>query len=120
MPKTKHLTIEEILSKTDDYQKPIAEKLRFLARNTIPNSEEQVRRERITFSINGRDFAGIRFTNKHVDLLFLHGDSLSSPQLKGQGTIGDPKHIEINNLQKFDETEAKRLLQEAAATVQAA
>jgi len=48
----------------------------------------------------------------------MHGSSLSSPQLKGQGTIGDPKHLEVYKVKNFDETETKRLLLEEAAVAQ--
>ena len=115
MVKTKPKTADEIFSKVDDDKKLIAEKLRTFIKATLPKATEIVRRGRITYTLDGKDFAGIRLTKQHVDLLLMHGDSLSSPRLKGQGTIGDPKHIEVNTLKNFDENEAKRLLKEAAA-----
>jgi hypothetical protein len=50
----------------------------------------------------------------------MHGASLSSSHLKGQGTIGDPKHLEVITLKNFDERDAKRLLLEEEATATAA
>ncbi len=117
MVKFRHTTVEEILSKVDDDKKPIAERLRALVKGLLPQATEMVRQERITFTLNGKDFSGIRITKQHVDLLFLYGASLSSPQLKGQGTIGDPKHIEVYAFKSFDEAEARRLLKEEAAVV---
>ncbi len=117
MVKCKHMTIEEILNKLDDSQKSIVDRLRTLIRDTFPKVKELVRQERITYALNEKDFSGIRITKQHVDLLFLHGSSISSPLLKGQGTIGDPKHIEVYALKSFDEVEARRLLKEEAEVV---
>ncbi len=115
MVKQKHLTVEEILNKVDDSQKATVERLRTIIRETFPKVKELVRRERITYALDEKDFSGIRITKQHVDLLFLHGASLSSPFLKGQGTLGDPKHLEVYTLKNFDEAEARRLLKEEAA-----
>jgi hypothetical protein len=114
MVKSKPKTVDEIFSKIGDAEKTISERLRTLIKETLPKAVETVRRGRLTYTINGKDFAAIRPANGHVDLLFMHGASLSSPQLKGQGTIKDPKHIQVVSLKSFDETEAKRLLNEAA------
>ena len=117
MVKSKPKTADEIFSKVDDDKKAIAEILRTLVKATLPKAAEIVRQGRITYTVNGKDFASIRLTKQHVDLLFMHGDSLSSHNLKGQGTIGDPKHLEVNTLKNFDENEAKRLLKDVAAIV---
>jgi hypothetical protein len=117
MVKTKPKTVEEVLGKADDDKKVLTDKLRTLIKNTVPKAEEIVRRGRITFTLNEKDFAAVRVTKQHVDLLFLRSASLSSPELKGQGTIGDPKHLEVYNLKNFDPDEAKRLLRETTATL---
>ncbi len=103
--------------KVEEGDKLIAERLRVLVRTTISSAEETIRQGRITYTLGGKDFAGIRLANGHVDLLFLAGSSLSSPRLRGQGTTDDPKHLEVYSLRNFDETEAKRLLTDAAAIV---
>lgn len=117
MVKTKPKTADEIFSRVDNDKKAIAESLRIFIKISVPKATEIVRRGKITYTLDGKDFAGIRLTKQHVDLLLMHGDSLSSPQLKGQGTTGDPKHIEVNSFKNFDENEAKRLLKEAALLV---
>ena len=96
MVKTKPKTADEIFSKVDDDKKAIAESLRIFIKMAVPKSTEIVRRGKITYALDGKDFAGIRLTKQHVDLLLMHGPSISSPLLKGQGTIGDPSHIEVN------------------------
>ncbi len=118
MVKCKHMTVEEILVKVEEDKKPIVERLRRLIKTELPKAVETVRCEKITYTLNDKDFAALRITKQHVDLLFMHGSSLSSPQLKGQGTIGDPKHLEVYKVKNFDETETKRLLLEEAAVAQ--
>ena len=120
MVKSKPKTADEIFSKVDDDKKAIAQSLRNFVKATLPKAVETVRRGRLTYTMNGKDFAGIRLTKQHVDLLFLRGSSLSSTRLKGQGTIGDPKHLEVYTMENFDQNEAKRLLLEEAATVSSA
>ncbi len=117
MGKAKHETVEEILNKTGENQRKIVERLRNLVKDTVPRAVEIVRQKKITYTLNGRDFSGIRITRGHVDLLLCHGKSLSSPRLEGQGTIGDPKHIKVTTLKNFDEAETVRLLKEEEATV---
>jgi hypothetical protein len=120
MVKSKHKTVEEILNKIGDAKKPVVERLRTLVKGEVPKAVESVRGERITYVLNDKDIAALRITKNHVDLLFLRAASLSSSQLKGQGTIGDPKHLEVYNLKNFNIAEAKRLLKEEAANLQSA
>jgi hypothetical protein len=115
MVKTKPKTADEIFSKVGEDNKAITEKLRTFIKATLPKATEIVRRGRITYTFDSKDFAGIRLTKQHIDLLLMHGDSLSSPHLKGQGTIGDPKYIQVNTLDTFEMNEARRLMLEAAA-----
>jgi len=115
MVKSKPKTADEIFSKIDDNRKQIAERLRNLIKATLPKATETVRRGKFTYKIGGKDCVSIRLAKQHVDLLFMHGASLSSPHLKGQGTVKDPKHLEVTTLKNFDESDAKRLLFEEAA-----
>ena len=118
MVKTKPKTVEEIFSKVEVERKETAERLRSIVKGTVPKAVETVRRGRITYTLNGKDFAAIRLTKAHVDLLFSGGDRLSSPHLKGQGTIIDPKHVQVTTLKSLDTSEMTRLLKEAGAIAQ--
>jgi hypothetical protein len=120
MVKSKPKTADEIFSKIDDDIKLIAERIRNLVKATLPKATETVRRGKFTYTINGKDCVAIRLSKQHVDLLFMHGSSLSSSHLKGEGTIGDPKHLEVTTLKNFDESDAKRLLLGEAANATAA
>ena len=115
MVKTKPKTVEEVLKKAEDKDQQTAYVLRNLVRSVVPKALEIVRRGRITYTLNGKDFAAIRLTKAHVDLLFFGGQRLSSSQLKGKGDLNDPRHIQVTTLKNFDQAEATRLLKDAAA-----
>ncbi len=117
MVKGKHRTVDEILARADVGQRNTAERIRVIVKDIFPTADEIVRQGRISYTLKGKDFSGIRIANGHVDLIFPIGHSLSSTQLKGQGSIGDPKHIEVRTLKNFDQKEVVRLLKEAAALV---
>jgi hypothetical protein len=113
--KSKPKTVEEVLNKAQDKDKQIAYRLRILVRGVVPKAMEIVRRGRITYTLNEKDFAAIRLTQRHVDLLFFAGQRLSSSLLKGKGDLNDPRHLQVTTLKNFDEAEATRLLKDAAA-----
>lgn len=115
MVKSKPKTVEEVLSKAQDTDNQVAYKLRILVRNVIPRAAEIVRRGRITYTLNDKDFAAIRLTKAHVDLLFFNGQRLSSSLLKGKGSLKDPRHVQITTMKNFDQAEITRLLKDAAA-----
>ncbi len=115
MVKTKPKTAEEVLNKAEDKNKQVAYKLRILVRRVVPKVMEIVRRGRITYTLNGKDFAAIRLTKAHVDLLFMQGNRISSSLLKGQGTTSDPVHVEVVAWKSVNEEEIVRLLKDAAA-----
>jgi len=113
--KSKPKTVEEVLKKAEDKDQQVAYKLRILVRSVVPKTEEIVRRGRITYKLNGKDFAAIRLTKAHVDLLLFGGERLSSSLLKGTGSLKDPRHIQVASMKNFDQAEATRLLKDAAA-----
>lgn len=113
MVKRRPKTLGEILGSLEPEKKEITEKFRCIVRNTIPDATEIVRRGKITYVLNDKDFLSIRTAQSHVDLLFLCGARCSSHLLKGRGSGRDLRYIEIRNMSGFDESELVRLLKEA-------
>lgn len=109
-------TTDEIMDGLGPENKEITEKLRRAVKNTIPDANETVKQGRITYVLNQKDFASIRITQSHVDLLFLCGTSCESHLLHGRGSVKDPRHVKINKLSELDDPEFKRLLKEAETT----
>lgn len=113
MVKLNKKTVDEILSNLEPGRKEIAEKFRSMVKNAIPDATEIVRRGRITYILNGKDFLSIRTTQSHVDLLFVCGTTCGSRLLTGGGSESEPSHVKIKNMSDFDESELMRLLKEA-------
>ena len=113
MAKSKLKTVDEILSSLETEKKAMTEELRDIVKKTIPDATEIVRRRRITYVLNNKDFLSIRTAQSHVDLLFLCGAKCASHLLKGSGTGRDLRHVEVRNISGFDESELVRLLKEA-------
>src|SRR3989304_2234975 len=115
MVKSKPKTLEEILSKLDSKQKEIAEKVRAIIKNVLPDVVEMVRRGKITYVLNGKDFASISLYKGQVDLDLVAGTKVGSDLLKGRGTGKDVRHIKITTMKNVQEPEFTRLLRDAAA-----
>ena len=113
MVKLNKNTVDEILSNLEPGRKEITEKFRFMVKNTSPDATERVRRRRITYTLNGKDFLSIRTSQSHIDLLFVCGTTCDSRLLTGRGSESEPRHIKIKNVSDFDESELMRLLKEA-------
>ena len=113
MVKRRTNTMDEILSGLEPERKEITEKFRSMVKNTIPDVTEIVRRGRITYVLNGKDFLSIRTTQSHVDMLFVCGTTCNSRLLTGRGSESEPSHVKIKNMSDFDESELIKLLKEA-------
>ena len=115
MVKSKSKTFEEILGKLSSKQKEIAEKVRAIIKNVLPDVVEIVRRGKITYVLNDKDFASISLYKDHVDLDLVAGTKVGSDLLKGRGTGKDVRHIKITTMKNVEEPEFTRLLRDAAA-----
>jgi hypothetical protein len=113
MVKRRLKTVDEILGSLEPEKKTITEKVRSIVKNTIPAAAEIVRRGRITYGLNDKDFLSIRNDRSQVDLLFLCGPTCSSRLLKGSGMGKDLMYIKVRNMSDLDESELVRLLKEA-------
>ncbi len=117
MPKLKPKTIDEILQRSDPEQTAIAERLRGIVKDTIPEALETVRRGAITYVLNGKDFANISLFKDHVDIGLVGGARIDDKLLKGTGEGKDIKHVKITSAKKLEEAEIVRILKEAAAII---
>ena len=113
MVKRRLKTVDEILDSLEPEKKTITEKVRSIVKNTIPDTAEIVRRGRITYGLNDKDFLSIRNDRSQVDLLFLCGSTYPSRLLKGSGMGKDLMYIKVKNMSDLDESELVRLLKEA-------
>jgi hypothetical protein len=76
MRKEKGESVEEIIQKLDPKQKTTANKLRAIAKKTIPYIEEKVKWGNITFLLNGKNLSWIIIYTTHIDFGFFRGAEL--------------------------------------------
>ncbi len=110
-------TIDEILGKLQPAQKETIQNLRVLIKNTVPETLELVKNQKITYKLNEKDFVWISHYQSHVDLEFSMGASLDSNLLKTRGVAeknDNVRHITVSNFEKT-KPELTKLLKQAAS-----
>ena len=115
--KERIVDIEQILNSIEPKQKEIAQNLRALIKNTVPEAVEIMRQGKIAYRLNGKDFVWIShyLGHDHVDLEFFMGASLDSDLLKSRGfeKSENVRHIKVTDFDKL-RLEVARLLKAAA------
>jgi hypothetical protein len=109
-------TIDEILGNLQPAQKETIQNLRVLIKNTVPETLELVKNEKITYKLGDKDFVWISHYQSHVDLEFSMGASLDSNLLKTRGVPeknDNIRHISVGNFDKL-KLELTKLLKQAA------
>jgi len=109
-------TIDEILGKLQPTQKEMVQNIRELVRSTVPETLELVKKGKITYKIEDKDFVWISHYQSHVDLEFAMGASLDSNFLKSRGVAEkneNVRHISVANFDKL-KPELARLLKQAS------
>ncbi len=116
MSNKKKRTLEEILDSLDEEQRQTTQKIRGLIKSIVPETVETIRRGKITYILNGKDFLWLTQPSGHVDIEFFMGASLDSAMLKDHGIkekSEDVRHIEVRDFGKLA-PEISRLVKEAA------
>ena len=100
----KKKTLEEILDSLDEEQRQTTQKIRGLIKSIVPETVETIRRGKITYILNGKDFLWLTQPSGHVDIEFFMGASLDSAMLKDHGIkekSEDVRHIEVRDFGKL-------------------
>jgi hypothetical protein len=118
MPKAqqKQQTIDEVLGSLTPQQLETIQNLRQLIKEAVPLAVEIVKRGKIVYKLEGKDFVWISRAKDHVDLDFALGTSLSSGFLKRRGISEkspNVRHVEVGNYALL-KPELTRLVHEAA------
>jgi hypothetical protein len=113
----KQQTIDEVLGSLSPEKKETTQNLRQLVKNAVPETAEVIKRGKIAYKLEGKDFVWITQTQEHVDLEFAMGASLSSDLLRSRGIAEkspNVRHVPVSgNFLKL-KPELTRLVKEAA------
>jgi len=90
--------VTEYISKANVEQMTTLEILRQLIHETVFNVSEEIKWNMPVFN-NGKDFAYLRFSKKHITLGFYNIDKIQDPDNLLEGEENTLKHIKIINLE---------------------
>ncbi len=93
-----NIKVTEYINKASDEQIETLEELRKLIHDTVDNVSEEIKWNMPVFN-NGKDFAYLRFSKKHVTLGFYNIDKIQDPDNLLEGEGNTLKHIKIINLE---------------------
>lgn len=88
--------ITEYINSAAEEQIETLENLRKLIHETIDNVSEEIKWRMPVFS-NGKDFAYLRFSKKHITLGFYNISKIKDPDNLLEGEGNTLKHIKIKN-----------------------
>ena len=99
----------------DPHVRKLAQRIREVVMNAIPETEERVKWGNPNYAVNGKNVANIMHFRDYVNLGFFQGAKLRSKRLEGTGK--GLRHIKVKVVGDIDKREFTRLLKEAAALV---
>ena len=88
--------VTDYLDKASEEQIVILDTLRKLVHETVDNVSEEIKWNMPVFN-NGKDFAYLRFAQKHITLGFYNIDKILDPNNLLEGEGNTLKHIKIKN-----------------------
>jgi hypothetical protein len=105
-------TVQAIMESFGPEWRGVAETLRALIKNTLPNAVETVKWGNITYLHDDKNLAWIIAFKDHLDFGFFRGAQLKSERLEGTGK--GLRHIKVRAKEDVDEKEFARLIKDAA------
>jgi hypothetical protein len=88
--------VTDYISDASAEQSATLEELRKLIHDTVSNVSEEIKWKMPVFN-NGKDFAYLRFSKKHITLDFYNIDKIQDPDNLLEGEGNTLKHIKIRN-----------------------
>lgn len=103
--------VKDILDKLSPENRKIADSLRKLVKDTVPEAVETVKWGNVVWLIDGESFAWILVYKDHSNLGFFRGAELKSDMLEGTGK--GIRHVKIWHGEKADFKALSKLIKEA-------
>ncbi len=106
------MTVDQFMKAVDPKRRELAQEIRRIVRETLPEAQELVKWDKPTYLLNGANVAWIMVYGDHVNLGFFQGAKLKSKRLEGTGK--GLRHVKVWRREDVDTKEFSRLLKEAA------
>lgn len=105
--------VDDYIATTTDEIRPIAEKVREIIIDALPDADEAIMWSRPTYKVDSKHVCYFTAARTHVTLGFTHGRSLTDPDglLDGQGK--QMAHTKLRRLEDINEDQLRTWLREA-------
>lgn len=105
--------VDQYIAGAADQLRPIAQRVRELITDELPDADEGFSWSRPIYKLNGKHVCYFTVSTGHVTLGFSHGRSLSDPDgvLEGEGT--QMAHIKLAASDEIDQEQLREWLQQA-------
>jgi hypothetical protein len=106
------VTVEELVGGLGGPQREIAEKLRAIVKETLPEAVELVKWGQPVYVYKGKNIITLMLYDDHINYGLFMGARLKSRRLEGTGK--GLRHVKVYGMRDVDEKEFARLAKDAA------
>jgi hypothetical protein len=107
-------SVDDYIANIDPGLRPVAEEVRRIILDELPDSEEAIKWSQPTYRVAGKHVAYLKATKKHVSFGLTQGRQLDDPQGRLEGGGQQMAHVKLTGLDEIDEDLFRGWLREAA------
>lgn len=111
--------VDEYIEGIDGSLRPVAEEVRRIILDELPDSDEAIKWSRPTYRVAGKHVAYLIATKKYVSFGLTQGRELHDPDGRLEGGGQQMAHVKLASLDDIDEDRFRRWLRQAAELVRA-
>lgn len=109
--------VDGYIAKLESKQAKIVEALRLLIASNFPQLSEEFKWSQPVYTLNGKDVAYIRATQRGANFGLTKGALLSDPKNALEGTGKEMRHVKVSNLEELDTEYLTQLLNQATGNL---
>lgn len=113
-------SVDEYIANADPGLRPLAEEVRRIILDELPETEEAIKWSQPTYRVAGKHVAYIKATKKHVSFGLTQGRKLADPQGRLEGGGQEMAHVKLTSPDDIDEQRFRAWLREAAGLARGA
>jgi hypothetical protein len=112
-------SVDEYIADIDESLRPVAEEVRRIILDELPDSDEAIKWSQPTYRVAGKHVAYLTATKKHVSFGLTQGRELDDPGGRLEGGGQQMAHIKLTTLDDIDEEQFRDWLRQAAELARA-
>ncbi|HEX2028065.1 MAG TPA: DUF1801 domain-containing protein [Nitriliruptorales bacterium] len=107
-------SVDEYIAGIDESLRPVAEEVRRIIVDELPDSDEAIKWSQPTYRVAGKHVAYLKATKKHLSFGLTQGRQLDDPDGRLQGGGQQMAHVKLTTLDDIDEDQFRDWLRQAA------